>query len=115
VATGSEVHLAMGAREILAAEGIASRVVSMPSWEIFFEQPPSYRDDVLPAGVPRVAVEAGRTLGWRDVVGDGGAVVGIDRFGESAPGGVVMEKLGFTAARVAEAARALLDREGVTP
>lgn len=113
VATGSEVHVALEARTLLAAAGVAARVVSMPSWELFFEQDDDYRAGVLPAGVPRVSVEAGRSLGWRDVVGERGAVVGLDRFGESAPGPVVMEKLGFSAARVAEVTRALLDREGV--
>jgi transketolase len=113
IATGSEVHLAVAAREALAAEGVVARVVSMPSWELFFEQTDAYRAEVLPQGVPRVAIEAGRRLGWRDVVGDSGAVIGLDRFGESAPGAVVMEKLGFSAAHVAETVRALLSRNGV--
>jgi transketolase len=111
VATGSEVHLALDARDLLAAAGIAARVVSMPSWELFREQPEAYRIFTIPAGVPRVAVEAGCTQGWRDLIGERGEVIGLDRFGASAPGEVAMEKLGFTAARVASVARALVDRE----
>jgi transketolase len=109
IATGSEVHLALEAREQLAERGVEARVVSMPSWEVYFEQPQSYRDDVLPRSVPRVSIEAGRGLGWRDVVGENGIVIGIDRFGESAPGPVVMEKLGLSAGRIAELVRGYLD------
>jgi len=112
VATGSEVHVAVGARERLAREGIDASVVSMPSWELFREQDSNYHASVLPEGVPRVAVEAGSTHGWRDIIGDNGAVVGLDRFGASAPGGVVMEKFGFTADHVAEVARELVARRG---
>jgi len=111
VATGSEVHLALEARGVLAGEGITARVVSMPSWELFRAQGDAYRAGVLPAGVPRVAVEAGCTQGWRDVVGDSGAVIGLDRFGASAPGDLAMEKLGFTPERVAAAARGVIARE----
>jgi transketolase len=108
--TGSEVSLAMEARTLLAGKGVKTRVVSMPSWELFDRQPEAYRRSVLPPGVPRVSVEAGTTRGWRDYVGDQGAVVGIDHFGASAPGKVLFEKFGFTAERVADLAEQLLKR-----
>ena len=109
--TGSEVHLALGAREMLAAEGIAARVVSMPSFELFDAQPEEYRESVLPRGLrARVSVEAGITEGWERFVGLDGLSVGINRFGASAPYEVVFEKLGITAGAVAEAARAVLAR-----
>jgi transketolase len=83
----------------------------MPSWELFDEQPRAYRDEVLPRAVePRLAVEAALPQGWHRYVGDGGDVVGIERFGASAPGNVVMEKFGFTVDRVVERALALLKR-----
>jgi transketolase len=85
LASGSEVHLALGATEQLAAQGVDARVVSMPCWELFREQPAEYRDSVLPPTVTaRVAIEAGATMGWREWVGDAGAIMGIDRFGASA-------------------------------
>ena len=85
IATGSEVELAMEAKNALAADGIDARVVSMPSWELFREQPRSYRDSVLPAQVKaRVAIEAGATMGWREWVGDHGVIIGLDHFGASA-------------------------------
>ncbi|HEV2118452.1 MAG TPA: transketolase [Terriglobales bacterium] len=108
IATGSEVQLAMAAREELGKQKIAARVVSMPCWELFDEQPAEYRKQVLPAGVPKLAIEAGATLGWCRYVGEDGGVVGIDRFGASAPGNVVMEKLGFNVPNVVEHARRLL-------
>jgi transketolase len=108
VATGSEVHVALEAQERLAQEGIPARVVSMPSREIFFEQPPEYRAEVLPPGVPALSVEAGITLGWRDIVGADGAAIGIDRFGESAPGSTVMGELGFNVENVVRVAMRLL-------
>jgi len=110
VATGSEVHLALEARDVLRAEGINARVVSMPSWEIFGEQETEYRRHVLPDGIPRLAVEAGVTLGWRDLVGSAGDVVGIERFGASAPGETVLDKLGFNAAHVVERAHRLISK-----
>ena len=85
IATGSEVCLAVAAAEALDSEGVGVRVVSLPCWGLFGAQDADYRDRVLPAGVPRVAVEAGATLGWERYVGDG-PVVGVDRFGASAPG-----------------------------
>jgi transketolase len=106
MATGSEVRLALGAREQLAAEGIKARVVSFPSWELFKRQPQSYRDEVLPLDLKaRVSVEAASPLGWREWVGDAGIIIGLDRFGESAPGEEVMKELGFTVEHVVEAAR----------
>ena len=109
MATGSEVQHAVGAAEILRQEGRKVRVVSMPSWELFEKQPESYRQEVLPEEVKaRVSVEAGVTQGWERYVGDGGAMVGLDRFGASAPGGRLMEEFGFTAAHVADKARELL-------
>jgi len=108
LATGSEVQLATAAREALERRGTPTRVVSLPSWEAFAEQPAEYRRQVLPPDVPRIAVEAGVTHGWRELVGDHGAVLGIDRFGASAPGKVVAEKLGMTVKAVIEAATSLL-------
>jgi transketolase len=107
IATGSEVQLALGAQKLLAAEGIAVRVVSMPSTSAFDRQPEAYRAGVLPAGVPRVAVEAGVSDYWRKYVGLEGRVVGLDRFGESAPAGDLFKHFGFTAENVAGAVRKL--------
>jgi len=109
IGTGSEVQLAVRAREILAGEGVAARVVSLPSWELFAAQPEAYRESVLPDSVrARVSVEAGVTEGWRQFIGLDGLAVGIDRFGASAPYQVVYEKLGVTAEAVAQAAREVL-------
>ena len=90
---------------MLEPEGVAARVVSFPSWELFAEQETGYRDEVLPPGVPRLAVEAGASFGWERYAD---ATVAIDRFGASAPGSVNMEKFGFTAEHVAQKARELL-------
>ena len=107
IATGSEVQLAVQARETLAAEGIAARVVSAPSLEWFAEQDAAYRESVLPAAVTaRVSVEAGSTPLWRGIVGDTGRSVGIDHFGASADYKTLFEKFGITADAVVEAARA---------
>jgi transketolase len=109
IATGSEVHLALEAAKRLAADGINARVVSMPSWELFDSQPKEYRCRVLPPEITaRVAVEAGARLGWEHYVGTSGAIVGLDRFGASAPGSTVYEKLGFTAEAVASRVKELL-------
>ena len=111
IGTGSEVSLAVAAREKLSERKIQARVVSMPSWELFDLQPKEYRDSVLPPSIKRrVAVEAALPQGWHRYVGDGGDVIGIERFGASAPGNVVMEKLGFTVNHVVERALALLER-----
>jgi transketolase len=109
LATGSEVTLALEAREKLEAEGIPTRVVSMPSWELFEEQGSAYRDQVLPPSVSaRLSIEAGSTLGWKRYVGDRGDSVGLDRFGASAPGEVVLSRLGFNVENVVAKAKALL-------
>jgi transketolase len=111
IATGSEVPLIVSAAARLGAAGVAVRLVSMPSWELFAEQPADYRERVLPASVTaRVAVEAGRSLGWERWVGSRGAIVSIDRYGASAPGDVVMKQLGLTADHVVQAAEAVLGR-----
>ena len=111
IGTGSEVQRCLGAAEALATDGFTVRVVSMPSWEQFAAQDRAYRDQVLPPSVrARVAVEAGRSFGWERWVGDAGAVVGLDRFGASAPAEHLFEKFGFTAANVAEVARGVLAR-----
>ena len=110
IATGSEVHLALAARERLAKDKVRARVVSMPSWELFDEQPSEYRAQVLPAGVPRLAIEAGAKLGWCKYVGDHGDVIGLERFGASAPGEVVLEKLGFSVENVVSRAMKLLGK-----
>ena len=109
--TGSELWTAIEGAKKLAEEGIRARVVSFPSWKIFEEQSPAYKASVLPAGVPRLSIEAGATQGWWKYVGTDGAVIGIDRFGASAPGPIVMEKLGFTAENVAAKAKELVKRK----
>lgn len=105
VATGTEVAVAVEAANMLADDGVGARVVSLPSWELFDAQDPEYRNSVLTPGVPVVSVEAGVTTGWQKYAD---ASVGIDRFGASAPGAVVLEKLGITPAAVVEAANALV-------
>jgi len=106
--TGSELWPALDGARKLAAEGIRTRVVSFPSWKIFEEQSAAYKASVLLKGIPRVAIEAGATQGWWKYVGENGAVIGIDRFGASAPGPIVMAKLGFTGDNVAAKAKELL-------
>ena len=109
IATGSEVSIALEARDLLASEGVAARVVSLPSWELFGAQDPGYRDEVLPPSITaRVGVEAASPFGWERWTGTHGRIVAIDRFGESAPGGLVMERLGMTPGAIVEAARASL-------
>jgi transketolase len=109
IATGSEVSLALEAREKLQADGIATRVVSLPCWELFEEQTQDYRDEVLPPGVTaRLGIEAGIRQGWDRYVGTQGDVICLDRFGASAPGDVVMRELGFNVENVLNHARALL-------
>jgi transketolase len=105
IGTGSEVQLCVAAHALLAADGHTARVVSMPSWELFAAQPTSYRDRILPPGVPRLAVEAGASFGWERYADD---VVAIDRFGASAPYKTIFEHLGFTPENVADRARGLL-------
>jgi transketolase len=111
LASGSEVGVAMAARDELGKGGIKARVVSMPCWELFDEQPQAYKDSVLPpARWQRVSVEAGVTFGWRQYIGDRGVAIGVDRFGASAPGELLMEKLGITPAHVVAAAKQLVGR-----
>jgi len=108
LASGSEVEIALAAREQLSGEGIHARVVSCPSLELLAQQPVEYRNHVLPAGVPRVAVEAAHPMSWYRWVGDAGTIVGIDTFGASAPAPVLYEKFGITAQHVAKAAKSVL-------
>jgi transketolase len=113
IATGSEVQVALAAQGILEKEGVPTRVVSAPCLEWFDDQDDSYRASVLPDdGAVRVAVEAGATYGWWRYLGARGAVVGIDHFGASADGAMLLEKFGITAEAVAASARDLLAREG---
>ena len=109
IATGSEVSLALAAQEKLAEKNISSSVVSMPSVELFDAQPKEYRDKILPPSIKaRLAVEAGSPKGWREYVGDEGDIIGINHFGASAPGPVVMEKYGFTVENVVKHALVLI-------
>ena len=108
IATGSEVAIAIDAQKLLADQGIAVRVVSMPSTDVFDRQDEAWRKSVLPKGMPRVAVEAGVTAFWHKYVGLDGAVVGIDTYGESAPAGALFKHFGLTAENVAEAVKRIL-------
>jgi len=111
IASGSEVQVALAARELLAEKGVQARVVNMPSWELFEKQPQEYKNAVLPPEVTaRLAVEAGVRMGWARYVGLEGDVVSVDRFGASAPYKVLWEKFGFTGPAVAERALKLLAR-----
>ena len=113
IASGSELGLAVEAHEELRVAGIRSRVVSMPSWELFDEQPHAYRDEVLPPAVTaRLAVEQGSTLGWERWVGPRGHVIGMKTFGASAPLKELQKKFGFEPERVAEIAKALVRATG---
>ena len=110
IGTGAEVWPCVEAAKLLAAEGIAARVVSFPSWKLFEEQTQEYKTSVLPADMRKLAVEAGATVGWWKYVGSNGDVIGLDRFGASAPGPKVLAELGFTAENVAARAKRLLER-----
>jgi transketolase len=113
LASGSEVHLAVEARKILEADGVRTRVVSLPSWYLFARQDQGYRDRVLPPDVTaRVSVEAGATMAWERWLGERGLAVGIDHFGASAPWARLYEEFGITTQRVVETAREVLKREG---
>lgn len=111
IGTGSEVSIALDARDLLEDEGIPTRVVSMPCQEWFDGQSNAYRNSVLPAGTARVAIEAGVGKGWRDYVGDAGEIVSADHFGESAPGPRLFAKCGLTAENVANKAKISLSRQ----
>ena len=121
IATGSEVNLIVEARQQLQKQDIQTRLVSMPSWELFDTQTEEYRRSIFPPSVrARLAVEAGATQGWHRYIGEGGDVIGIDHFGASAPGPVLMREFGFTAENVCKRARALLgetmpDRPALSP
>ncbi|MFT4628670.1 MAG: transketolase, partial [Myxococcota bacterium] len=106
--TGSEVATCIEAQALLAERGIASRVVSLPNRERFLTQDEAYQRSVLPVGIPRVAVEAAVSLGWERWTGDGGAIIGVDTYGASAPGAVLAQKFGFTAENIAATAERLL-------
>jgi transketolase len=110
LATGSEVGVALAARDLLQAEGIGTRVVSLPCLEWFAAQPAEYRAEVIPAAAAKVSVEAGVAMGWRELVGDAGEIVSVEHFGESASGALLFAKYGFTAENVAARARLVLSR-----
>jgi transketolase len=110
IATGSEVHLALEARERLAEENLPARVVSMPSTNLFAAQSDDYREKILPTGVPLLVIEAGSPVGWQSFVGPRVAVIGIDTFGASAPGKVMMQHYGFTVENVCKQAHHVLDQ-----
>jgi transketolase len=111
MSSGSEVALVLSAAEKLAERGVEARVVSLPSHELFAQQPASYRESVLPPGVPRVAIEAAHPMSWYRWVGDNGVVLGIDRFGASAPYEKIYEELGLTVDKLVDAAERLVGVE----
>ncbi len=109
IATGSEVHITLAAQEKLKSDGVLARVVSMPSWELFEKNDADYREKVLPAAITtRLAVEAGSPMGWERYTGRSEAIIGVDHFGASARGNVLLEKFGFTADNIVQRAKALL-------
>jgi transketolase len=110
IGTGSEVHLALEAAQMLRKEGKKVRVVSMPSFELFEKQDSAYKNEVLIPEIPKLAIEAGVTLGWRKYVGDNGNILGLDRFGTSAPGKTAFKELGFSAENVTKKAKELLSK-----
>jgi transketolase len=112
IATGAEVHITLEAQQKLAKKGIAARVINMPSWELFEEQSEDIQKRVLPPTLKkRIAIEAGISMGWERYVGPQGKVIGIDRFGASAPGGTVLEKYGFTADKIVTTALEMLNKK----
>jgi transketolase len=109
--TGSEVQRALDAQAILEEKGVAARVVSMPSWELFAAQSAEYRDSVLPPDIKaRVSIEAGTRFGWERYIGDEGIAIGFDHFGASAPFETIYEEFGITAEKMAEAALSLVNK-----
>ncbi len=110
IATGSEVSLIMEAAAALKKEGIHAGIVSMPSFRVFDEQDDAYKKELFPEEIPKLAVEAGATMGWWQYVGHNGGIIGIDRFGASAPGPIVLEKFGFSVANVVEQAKKLVKK-----
>ena len=116
IGTGSEVQIAVAAREMLEADGVPTRVVSLPCWEWFAAQDRAYREQVLPPAVrARVSVEAGVAMGWREFVGDAGRIVSLDHYGASAAYTVLYEKFGITAEAVVAAARQSLTATNEPP
>jgi transketolase len=116
IGTGSEVQWALEARPLLEEQGIKTRVVSMPCWELFEEQDQSYRDEVLPPSVKkRISIEAASPLGWRKWVGDEGSIIAVETYGASAPAEVIFERYGFTAENVVQHALAVMGRRGPVP
>ena len=109
-ASGSEVHLILEARERLLADDVQARAVSLPSWNLFDKQAAEYTESVLTPGVPILSVEAGATLGWRAYIGPRIEVIGLERFGASAPGGVVLDKLGFNTDNICKRALQMLGK-----
>ena len=110
IATGSEVSTCLEAAAKLKELGVTAKVVSMPSFKIYDEQSDVYKAELLPEGTPKISLEAGATMGWWKYVGHTGAVIGIDRFGASAPGPLVMEKLGISVSNVVDHAKKLLKK-----
>jgi transketolase len=110
IATGSEVHLALNAQNELAQKGVNAKVVSMPSWELFDKQSSQYKNQVLPPDIPKLAIEAGVTLGWQKHVGTTGDAIGLNRFGASGPGSVVYSNLGFNVDNIVKYALKLLEK-----
>jgi transketolase len=110
VATGSEVSVIMEAALKLKDAGILATVVSMPSFKIFEEQSEEYKASIFPHGVAKISVEAGATMGWWKYIGRDGVAIGIDRFGASAPGPIVLEKLGISVGHVVETAKKLVKK-----
>ena len=108
IATGSEVSLIMKAAEELKKAGINATVVSMPSFKVFEEQEQAYKDQLFPEDIPKIAVEAGATMGWWKYVGHNGGIIGLDRFGASAPGPIALEKLGINVNAVVDLATKLV-------
>jgi len=110
IGTGSEVTTCLKAADELKGAGINARVVSMPSFKIFDEQSDAYKAELLPEATPKVACEAGATMGWWKYVGHNGAIVGLDRFGASAPGPIALDKLGINVANVVAHAKRLVGK-----
>ena len=110
IATGSEVSVIVKAAEELKAAGINATVISMPSFKIYDEQPDAYKASLLPEATPKIAIEAGATLGWYKYIGHNGVVIGLDRFGASAPGPIALDKLGISVANVVEHAKKLVKK-----
>jgi len=110
IATGSEVSVIVKAAAELKAAGINATVVSMPSFKIYDEQSDEYKAGLMPEGTPKLAVEAGATMGWYKYVGHNGGVIGLDRFGASAPGAIALDKLGINVANVVEHAKKLVKK-----